>query len=143
VGWEGKGRGTEGVGGRRWGGCVGKGLWVMGFRENHIRNIYKYDRCSAGPLLLALFLSTRFNPPFELSCQSPQIFHSHPHPFPLTQKSQTSPPPSTPFTKSSKPSPHPLFSFIQITVDAGGRRSEENFCSKRKSMVIEKGVFGR
>lgn len=26
----------------------GEGLWVMGFRENHIRNIYKYDRRSAG-----------------------------------------------------------------------------------------------
>jgi hypothetical protein len=34
LGWVGKGDS-----GRRGGACVGEGLWVMGFRKNHIRNI--------------------------------------------------------------------------------------------------------
>jgi len=45
------------------------------------------------------------------------------------------------FHKSSKPFQHPLFSFIQITVDAGGDEVGRDFCSKWERMVIEKGFY--
>jgi len=117
-----------------WGGCVGEGRgcgsWVS---ERIISEIYiNTTDALRGPLLLALFVFTRSNPPFALI-----------HTFSPHSKITNSPLSLNSFHKSSKPSPHPLFSFIRFTVDAGGRRPEENFCSKWESMVVEKGGFGR